>query len=181
MNRPKWMYYLILMLGTNFVLAEESVLSFDEMRNDVEAGDRVRITLKSGDVFQGKVKDISTDSLWIKGREDPLAINSIQLLQKRRHDPWWNGFLIGAGAGAAGGALIAASQCSNDSECAAIARVVYIPAGFGFGMAMGALIDSSISKYDTLFNNNQASDHRRFQISPFVSRDQKGVGISFVF
>ena len=75
--------------------------------------------------------------------------------------PGGTAFQLEQAGAAGGGALIAASHCRNYSKRAAIARVVYIPAGFGFGIAMGALIDSSITKYDTVFTGDQVSDHRR--------------------
>jgi hypothetical protein len=128
MNKIVWLTILV-SVGENLALAQESVLRFDELEKEISIGERVRIIDKSGNTIEGKIEDISADSLTLRGRKASLSADSIQVLQKRRKDPWWNGFLIGGGAGAAGGILLAASQCSDDSECSAIARVAFVPAG----------------------------------------------------
>lgn len=60
-----------------------------------------------------------------------------------RRDSVWNGSVIGAGIGAAGGAAWGLQTCgSNDSECFAIAGPVGIIGGAGIGAAIGALADA---------------------------------------
>ncbi|MPZ17666.1 MAG: hypothetical protein GEV06_07125 [Luteitalea sp.] len=62
--------------------------------------------------------------------------------QVRQRDSIWNGVLIGAGVGAAGGFLWAQNICDgNDSECSAIATPVGVLAGAGIGTAVGAIVD----------------------------------------
>jgi len=181
MNKIGWLTILILVWGGNLAPAQESVLPFDELEKEISIGERVRVIDKSGNMIEGKIADISADSLTLRGRKASLSADSIQVIQKRRKDPWWNGLLIGGGAGAAGGIILAESRCSDDSECSAIARVAFIPAGVGIGMAMGALIDSAVSKYDTVFTGNRASANLRYQIYPVISREQKGIRLSFAF
>jgi hypothetical protein len=184
-----WLAILMLVLGGNLILAQESVLSFDELEKEISIGESVRIIDKSGDIIKGRVEDITPESLLLKGRRSSqlnrerldLPVNSIRVIQKERKDPWWNGFIIGGGAGAVGGLILAKTQCSNDSECSAIARVIFIPAGMAIGMATGALIDRAVTKYDTVFTGNKASTEQRFQISPVISREQKGINISLAF
>jgi hypothetical protein len=61
----------------------------------------------------------------------------------RRRDSIWNGTLIGAGVGAAGGAVWGLKTCgSNDNECFAIAGPVGIIGGAGIGAAVGAIADA---------------------------------------
>ena len=61
----------------------------------------------------------------------------------RPRDSVWNGLLIGAGVGAAGGALWGLKTCgSNDDECFAIAGPVGIISGAGIGAAVGAVADA---------------------------------------
>src|SRR5262245_11204374 len=60
-----------------------------------------------------------------------------------RRDSVWNGLLIGAGVGAAGGAIWGRNICgSNDSECLAIAGPVGILGGAGIGAVIGAIADA---------------------------------------
>jgi hypothetical protein len=60
-----------------------------------------------------------------------------------RRDSVWNGTLIGAAAGAAGGAVWGRQTCGgNDSECFAIAGPVGILGGIGIGAAVGAIADA---------------------------------------
>ena len=176
-----WLTVLILALGVNLTMAQEFALSFDELEKEISIGESVRIIDKSGNIIKGKVGDISPDSLTLKGRKANLSANSIQVLQKRRKDPWWNGFLIGGGAGALGGLLLSKTQCRNDSECSSIATAVFVPSGMAIGMVTGALIDHAVTKYDTVFTGNSVSSERRFQISPVISREHKGISLSLAF
>jgi hypothetical protein len=62
--------------------------------------------------------------------------------QRGNRDSVWNGILIGAGIGAAGGYIWARHECGNDAECAAITNPVGILAGLGIGAAIGAVLDA---------------------------------------
>jgi hypothetical protein len=189
MKITAWLAILILVSGGNLILAQESVPSLDELEKELSIGERVRIIDKSGNIIKGKIEEISPESLLLKGRKSnqlnrgrfDLPVNSIRVIQKKRKDPWWNGFLIGAGAGVVGGLILAKMQCTDDSECSAIARVIFIPAGTAIGMATGALIDRAVTKYDTVFTGNKVSTEHRFQVSPVISREQKGINISLAF
>ena len=58
-------------------------------------------------------------------------------------DSVWNGLLIGAGIGGAGGYVWARNLCGpNDAECFAIAAPVGVLGGAGIGAAVGALLDA---------------------------------------
>ena len=75
------------------------------------------------------------------------SLPALQKVQNRaageRRDSVWNGLLIGAGVGAAGGAVWGRQMCgSNDSECFAIAGPVGIIGGAGIGAAVGAIADA---------------------------------------
>jgi hypothetical protein len=61
----------------------------------------------------------------------------------RRRDSVWDGVLIGAGIGAAGGAVWGVTTCgTTDDECFAIAGPAGIITGAGIGAAVGALADA---------------------------------------
>jgi hypothetical protein len=62
---------------------------------------------------------------------------------RARHDSVWNGALIGAGLGAAGGYMWAWNLCGpNDPECSTIVTPIGILAGAGIGGAIGAIADA---------------------------------------
>jgi hypothetical protein len=73
----------------------------------------------------------------------PAPLNAQERAPGGRRDSIWNGTLIGAGVGAAGGAVWGLTTCgSNDSECFAIAGPVGIIGGAGIGVAVGAIADA---------------------------------------
>lgn len=73
----------------------------------------------------------------------PALGNARQRVANGRRDSLWNGTLIGAGVGAAGGAVWGLKTCgSNDNECFAIAGPVGVAAGAGIGAAVGAIADA---------------------------------------
>jgi uncharacterized protein YcfJ len=173
---------LAFILWANSGLGQEPVHTLDDLKKVISVGNSVRVIDKSGNEINGKVENISSDSLILNGRRISLPANSIRELQKRRNDPWWNGFLIGGGIGAAAGLLVAQAQCGgNDSECAAIAKVAFIPAGMAIGMATGALIDRSIARYDTVYRSNSATTQPGFQVFPIISQKQKGLRLRIAF
>ena len=60
-----------------------------------------------------------------------------------KRDSVWEGLLIGAGIGAAGGYVWGRSICGpNDSECFAIAGTVGVLGGIGIGATIGAIVDA---------------------------------------
>lgn len=73
--------------------------------------------------------------------ETPLARQSAQI--KTQRDSIWNGLLIGAGAGAAGGYIWARHVCgTSDSECFTISATAGALGGAAIGAAIGAILDA---------------------------------------
>ena len=73
--------------------------------------------------------------------EASLARQSAQIKVPR--DSIWNGLLIGAGAGAAGGYIWARHLCgTNDSECFTISATAGVLGGAAIGAAIGAILDA---------------------------------------
>ena len=82
-------------------------------------------------------------SLVLPQRGSLPALKAQERAPGGRRDSVWNGTLIGAGVGAAGGAVWGRQICgSNDSECFAIAGPVGILGGVGIGAAVGAIADA---------------------------------------
>jgi hypothetical protein len=76
-----------------------------------------------------------------------LARTSARLRQRPaaggKRDSVWNGVLLGAAAGGAGGYLWASGQCdSNDSECFAIATPIGVLGGAAIGAVVGGIVDA---------------------------------------
>ncbi len=88
-------------------------------------------------------------------------------------DPLWNGILIGAGAGALYGMVIAPPQfCGhNDPECAAIVRVVIGLPSIGAGAGIGALVDYFIGRQHPA----SAATTHRLRLIPIAGRGVRGV------
>jgi hypothetical protein len=67
----------------------------------------------------------------------------VQSTPSGRRDSLWNGILIGAGAGALAGMLLAPRAfCRNDTECDAAVRVAIGLPAIGGGIGLGALVDA---------------------------------------
>ena len=73
----------------------------------------------------------------------PAPLKTQERAPGGRRDSVWNGALIGAGVGAAGGAVWGLKTCgSNDTECFAIAGPVGVIGGAGIGAVVGAIADA---------------------------------------
>jgi hypothetical protein len=73
----------------------------------------------------------------------PAPLKAQDRAQGRRPDSIWNGLLIGAGVGAAGGAVWGWQICgSTDDECFAIAGPAGVITGAGIGAAVGVIADA---------------------------------------
>ena len=180
-NGSAWTIILMCFWAGGLVFGQVPSRSFDEVKKELSLGDTVRVTDDSGNIINGKVEELSSSSLKLKGKTTVLFADSIRQIQKKRRDSVWNGLLIGGGIGAASGLIIANSQCRNDSECSAIANVAFVPAGLVIGLVTGALIDRSMTRYDTVFSGNVGSRQARFHISPIISQKQKGLVLSIAF
>jgi hypothetical protein len=79
-------------------------------------------------------------------RSNPAPVSTVprqQNVAKPKRDSVWNGLLIGAAAGVAGGYLWARDLCGpNDSECLYYAGPVGVFGGAGIGAVIGAVIDA---------------------------------------
>jgi hypothetical protein len=106
----------------------------------------------------------------------------IQEIKKRRKDLWWNGALIGMGAGGLAGALLGVSSCGHlDDECQAYAVPAGLFGGMAIGVTAGALIDFSIKKMETAFRLPNNSLRRTIGFTPILTRDRQGLSLSVTF
>src|SRR5262245_57410601 len=119
--------------------------SFEALRNSLKLrpGERIEITDASGNKIAAKLDGISGSILTAHAGKSALEFreSSIAEIRHRKPERWWDGMVIGMGAGAATGLATAMSFCENDSECAFYATVAFVPTFTGAGAGVGALID----------------------------------------
>jgi hypothetical protein len=114
----------------------------------------------------------------LRGRTQDVSGATITGIRKRRPDSNLNGTLIGLAAGVGAGFVATNITCSpHDSECSAIATVVFVPIFGAGGAGVGALIDQLIHKYDPIYRSQTASGPR-LHLAPLVSRDMKGARLT---
>jgi hypothetical protein len=163
-------------------LAQETAHTFDELKHVLETGDKVQVITDSGKKIHGQIAEISSSSLVLAGKDQrAFSEDTIMEIKKRHPDRWWNGALIGFGAGTATGLLINHSSCGDDPECLAIGTAVFVLPSMAIGAVTGALIDHSMKRFDTVFLPSKASGKRSLKLAPVYSKDKKGVSLSLSF
>lgn len=140
-------------------------------------GDSLTGQLKSGDTVYlldsasreitgvfGKMSD-STMTLMVNGELQDYSLTAIRQITRRGGDSLWNGFVVGALiGGVAGGA-------STQHAGAGIAGAIIYG---GIGALIDAVIDGRVVVY-------RASDRKSVAMTPFVSRDRRGVQVALKF
>ena len=102
-----------------------------------------RTTLRLSPIIGPARKGVRASLLLPQRESLPAFMKAQDRAPGGRRDSVWNGALIGAGIGAAGGVVWGRQICgSNDSECFAIAGPVGILGGIGIGAAVGAIADA---------------------------------------
>jgi hypothetical protein len=159
--------------------------SFEGLRSgvNVRPGETVQIIDEKGTKFNARIAEIRDHAIdiTVDGVRRQLPESAVTEIRQRRPDRWWNGMLIGMGVGAAIGTITVASACENDSECAFYTALVALPLATGIGAGVGAAIDFGIKKYDPIYTRPGASIRSGLTVSPILSTDQKGIGVSFGF
>ena len=88
-------------------------------------------------------------------------------------DPLWNGILIGAAVGAAGGLVATRASCGpNDHECDVNAGIVLVPAGVAAGALLGALVDHL---------HRPSRGFGRIVVAPVIGRRHRALAVSVRF
>jgi hypothetical protein len=174
----------LLALMPRVALAQPPVQSFAELQSILKPNDEVQITDSSGRTTRGRVVRVATGSLnlTVNGRQQELLEATIRDVKRRRPDVWWNGALIGAVAGTVAGAAVKRRNCgSTDCGEGGLVDPGFYVFGAAFGAGAGALIDSSVRRFDTLFARSSPSSVRMFSLTPFLSRGLKGFQLSVTF
>jgi len=174
---------VVLVLFAEPLLAQQPVSSLSNLASQVEKGDHIEVTSSDGRIMKGRYESVVDSSLRMRlsGRTQEISGATITGIKKRRPDSNLNGTLIGLAAGVGAAAVATNITCgSNDSECSAIAVVVFVPIFAGGGAGVGALIDQLTHKYDPIYVS-QTTGGLRLRLSPLVSHDKKGVRLTMSF
>jgi hypothetical protein len=176
-----WILFASISLAPTLASAQQPAGSLAELQSRINPGDKIQVIDQNGRKIDGSFEGVSGDSLRLIRRNQPqdFPAATIREVKKRRRDPWWDGFLIGAGAGAVAGIVWTQSECSDDPECAFYTRLVFVPIATGIGMGSGALIDFVIRRYDTVFAARRTSG--RLDLSPLLSQGRKGIQVRVSF
>jgi hypothetical protein len=143
---------LVMMLA---VVARSGAVA--QVGGPVQPGQRVRVqsTVAHTPVLIGAVEAVGTDTLVVRradgagaGVATAMPLSSIARLQvsRGRHSKWLTGLALGAGVGAASGAVIgAATHKDNDilfstGDNAVLGAIVFTPVGALTGMVIGLLV-----------------------------------------
>jgi len=125
--------------------AAQAQNTFSDVR--LSAGDRVHVTLLSGETVKGKVAVVSSGTIGVNGRN--LTPPEVRRIDKVG-DSLWNGALIGFAIGAVVG-QDRQLGCFNSGSSSRI-RCALLP-GLAYG-AIGVLIDRLHEKRKTVFANS---------------------------
>ena len=168
------------------IWAQTPVSTFKELQASMQLKDNesIEITEQNGTKYKAKLAGISEQAIAImaKGTRRELSESQVSAIRHRRPDKWWNGMLIGLGAGLAAAVVGVTTECgSNDSECQAITAAVFIPTFAGIGMGAGAAIDFVIRKHETVYARSGPGTNRGMRISPILNNGNTGVSVTFGF
>jgi hypothetical protein len=165
--------------------AQAPAATFAELRSRsiLDEGESIELTDDNGTIYKARFAAITGNTLVItaNGVRRDLMESQVREIRHRRPDKWWNGMLIGLGAGLGAAVVGVASECGpNDSECSAITTAVFVPVFAGIGMGAGAAIDFAIRKRETVFTRKVAAN-RSLQFSPILAHRTTGVRVLLRF
>ena len=130
-----------LLLAFALAAAQEPVRDFSQLNTRLKPGDTVWVTDAQGREVKGEIVDLAPDSLTLKaGPARRFGPADASLIRQRRHDPLWNGALIGFAAGGGLGLAMGNFNGSWDWGDAAAGAVIFGGIGAGIGVGIDALI-----------------------------------------
>jgi hypothetical protein len=165
--------------------AQAPASTFEELRTTLRLNDKepVEIIDTAGAKHKGTVTALSgmTLSTVVNGTPRDFLQSQVREIRQVRRDSLVNGALVGLLGGIGAGAIAVRASCGpNDSECAAIASLVFIPTFAAGGIGLGMLTDGLIKKHETVFAGSSAAS-RGFHIAPILGKKTAGVSVSFGF
>jgi len=180
-----WSLFTVVLLAIP-LQAQTPAGTFEELRDSLKLKEQetIEVTEESGAKYKAKVAAVSEGKIIITvdGQRREVAESQVREIRHRRPDKWWNGMLIGMGAGVASALVGVGTVCGwNDGECEVIASAVFLPTFAGIGMGAGAAIDYAIKKHETVFARSGSEINRNLRVSPILGKKTAGVNVSYRF
>jgi hypothetical protein len=153
--------------------------TFRDLTGAIEPGRRLVVTTIDGATVRGRFQGLDASRLFIRTGDGNREFNESDVREvRRRGDRLWNGALLGLGAGAVGGMLLADSRpgCDDITNCGAI--------GFGAGALLGALIGLTVDAlmpHDDLLYAGAKAQSRRWSVEPPVGSHGYGARLTKAF
>lgn len=156
--------------------ASEAKESTGPLAYRLRFGDPLRIETSSGGQVRGRLEYFDGDRLRIDGRSFTLSHGEVRQIEARVDDSVGNGGLIGMGIGTAA-ALATCAALGGDCEFLIILGPMYAGAGAGFGV----LVDALHQGHQVVYVAPGVPSQKKITLSPILTRDQRGVLVSFAF
>jgi hypothetical protein len=124
----------------------------------LDKGTRVEVCLTNGERLRGELRSAESGGITLasgKSGEKAIARSDIQELRLRRSD--WKGPLIGAAAGAGGGALLAWGVSERIDVTTGLTVPILAGAGAGVGALVGYLVTRRGSGDTVLFSRTRSA------------------------
>ena len=164
--------------------AQTPASTFDDLRSTLrlKTNETVEIFETTGVKRKVKIESVTDKSIFFteQGIRGELAESQVLQIRHKKPEKWWNGMLIGLGAGVATTVVAVNRTCGSDGECDFYATAVFLPVFAGLGMGIGAAADRVISSHETVFVQPN-SQGRTVRVSPILNKHNAGVNVSFRF
>ena len=152
--------------------------SADDLRNRMKAGQKVAVIDDQGRKVQGRIVDLTVDSLALAGKSGREEVPYAQIVTIDRVDDLKNGALIGLAVGLGLFALDAAFAAEDGVTLNAAGYVVIGALYGGLGAGAGTGIDALIGGNRNIYQRGRGT---RISIAPSIGRDRlaAAIGISW--
>jgi hypothetical protein len=174
--------WLLLCAGGSRVEAQEVASSFEQLVVLVKPGDKIAVVDVAGREMTGRIEKLSREALVLDTSAGPrhLAEVDVATIRQRRGDSLMNGAIIGAVAGTAYFATIAAILTDTEGGDVIIPTLIAGVAVCGaMGAAAGVGIDALITRRQVIFE--RSASQRRVAVLPVLGRGRGGVAVAVTF
>jgi hypothetical protein len=180
MGAWKAVFFLCVMAASSVAHAQGIANSFNELRLLVRTGDSLSVTSNDGREVNGKLMDLSSQSLTIRVGDSRREWQEadVAVIRQRRHDSLANGalwgFVGGVSFGGVAGAIYAAAEGGSAAGVAIDAGV------FGaIGAGIGVGVDALIAKRVPIFERRSAG--ASVGVTPNLNTSRRGARVSIRF
>jgi hypothetical protein len=173
--------FLLFTIGSATAEAQHLASSFEQLQVLVKAGDAVTVTDSTGRDLTGKIASLSSSSLtlMVEGTRRDLPESEIRTIRQRRQDSLANGAKWGLGIGAGLGLAAGFALAAGDGNVSAVIPIIGLVYG-GLGAGVGAGIDALVLGNQVIYFK-PANTSAKVTVSPLVTRERRGVLLSFGF